>query len=121
MIGNEVSTDSLGFFKDSEGDPSLSHVVGRIKPTLVAGNVHSARVSLASHSNCWICEGWSQVLFKWNPYKQRMSDGKFLSDKDINDKTFAYIHLSCDDYEPDLMEKNEETGEFTLLRMMPPL
>ncbi len=42
-----------------------------------------------------------------------------LSD-DMDDNTLAYIHLSCDDGEADLMEKDEISGEFTLLRMVPP-
>jgi hypothetical protein len=39
---------------------------------------------------------------------------------EIDDKTLVFIHLSCDDFEADLMEKDEITGEFNLLRMVPP-
>ncbi len=42
-----------------------------------------------------------------------------LSDE-IDEKTIVFIHLSCDNYEADIMEKDEITGEFTLLRMVPP-
>ena len=38
----------------------------------------------------------------------------------MDEQTIAYIHISSDSYEPDLMEKDESTGEFTLLRMVPP-
>lgn len=39
--------------------------------------------------------------------------------EDMDDNTICYIHLSCDNYEPDLMEK-DDSGEYTLLRMVPP-
>lgn len=48
-----------------------------------------------------------------------LEDGKVIAD-DMDDNTLVFIHLSCDDGEPDLMEKDEITGEFTLLRMVPP-
>ena len=38
----------------------------------------------------------------------------------MDDNSIVYIHLSCDDEEGDIMEKDEITGEFTLLRMVPP-
>ena len=38
----------------------------------------------------------------------------------MDENTIVYIHLSCDSNEPDLMEKDSDTGEFTLLRMVPP-
>jgi len=59
MVGNELNTNSLGFFKDGEADPSISHIIGRIKPTLQTGTVSKQRVELKASSNCWICEGWS--------------------------------------------------------------
>jgi hypothetical protein len=37
----------------------------------------------------------------------------------MDNYTVCYIHLSCDDFESDLMEK-DENGEFSLLRMVPP-
>ncbi len=40
--------------------------------------------------------------------------------EDMDDNTLVYIHLSSDNYEPDLMEKDDLTGEYTLLRMVPP-
>ena len=38
----------------------------------------------------------------------------------MDDYTLVYIHLSSDNYTEDLMEKDEDTGEFILLRMVPP-
>ena len=46
-------------------------------------------------------------------------DGKLVADE-MDDNTLVFIHLSCDNGDVDLMEKDEITGEFTLLRMVPP-
>jgi len=40
--------------------------------------------------------------------------------EEMDDHTLVFIHLSIDNGEPDLMEKDEITGEFTVLRMVPP-
>ena len=39
--------------------------------------------------------------------------------KQLDEYSPVYIHLSCDNYEPDLMERNED-GVYRLLRMIPP-
>ena len=59
MVGNEVNTDSLGFFNDEGSDPSLSHVISRISSTLGTGTISKKKVELKATSNCWICEGWT--------------------------------------------------------------
>ena len=76
MLGNDVNTNSLGYFNSHGLEPSASHVVSRIKPTLHTGVVSKKKVELKSCSNCWICEGWSQILFRWNPYEVIFEDGK---------------------------------------------
>jgi hypothetical protein len=38
----------------------------------------------------------------------------------MDEYTVCYIHLSCDNFEADLMVKDENTGEFSLERMVPP-
>jgi hypothetical protein len=58
-------------------------------------------------------------MFRWNPNEIRQEDGRYLA-LDMDDNTLAYIHLSCDNGEPDLMEKDDITGEWTILRMVPP-
>jgi len=67
MLGNDVNTNSFGYFSAKSSEPSDSHVVSRIKPILHTGTISRKRVELKSTSNCWICEGWSQVEFRWNP------------------------------------------------------
>lgn len=39
--------------------------------------------------------------------------------KKLDEFTPIYIHISCDEYVPDLMERNED-GVYRLLRMLPP-
>jgi len=116
MVGNEVNTDAQGFVKDENQDPWVSHIISRLKPTLVSGTVSRRKVELNATSNCWICEGWSQMLFKWNPFKE--ASPEYL--EQLNPQTVVYIHLSCDNFHPELMEKDDKTGEFSLLRMVPP-
>lgn len=119
MVGNELNTDSLGFFKDDGSEPCISHIISRIGPTLATGTISKKKVELKATSNCWICEGWSQVLFKFNPYDIVIDENRRLSDE-MDENTLVYIHLSSDNKEADLMEKDELTGEFSLLRMVPP-
>jgi len=38
----------------------------------------------------------------------------------MDDNTMVYIHTSSDNFEADLMEKDKASGEFSLLRMVPP-
>lgn len=119
MLGNELNTDSLGFIKDGANDPALSHIITRIKSDLSTGHISKAKIDLKATSNCWICEGWTSVLFKWNPYEQAGEEGKIIANL-MNENTMVYIHLSSDNNQADLMEKDDQTGEFTLLRMVPP-
>ncbi len=39
--------------------------------------------------------------------------------KELDEYSPVYIHLLCDNYVPDLMERNED-GVYRLLRMIPP-
>lgn len=50
--------------------------------------------------------------FKFEPRKS--------TDDIIDEYTPVYIHLECDDYEPDLMVRASATGVHTVLRMIPP-
>ena len=65
-------------------------------------------------SNCWICEGWSEVHFTYEPG---------VSDDNPHIDIFKPIdlHLEHDHYKPDLMlpqKKNEKVYE--VYRMLPP-
>jgi hypothetical protein len=93
MVGNEVNTNAQGFFKEGISDPSVSHIITRIQPKLSTGTVSKKKIEFKATSNCWICEGWTQVLFKWNPYEHPSTEGRMISDE-MDDNTVVYIHLS---------------------------
>lgn len=55
-------------------------------------------------SNCWVCEGWTQMEFR-TAAKERPS-----------------LHLSCSQFAPQKMEKDQARGPeaYVLYRMVPP-
>jgi len=68
MLGNEITTNSLGFVTVSgEENPAASHIISRIQPTLETGVITTRKAKLSSGSNCWICEGWTQLLYRFEP------------------------------------------------------
>lgn len=48
-----------------------------------------------------------------------LENGSPLSEE-VDENTLVFVHLSCDNEEPDLMEKDDFTGDYTLMRMVPP-
>ena len=62
-------------------------------------------------SNCWICEGWTEVKFIWQPG---------VSSQTEHDKeTPIYLHLSSANYKPELLLPNDK-GEYSETLMVPP-
>lgn len=59
-------------------------------------------------------------MFKWNPSEHVTEDGKKISEL-MDENTLVYIHLSSDDHMADLMEYDKLTGEYSVLRMVPPI
>lgn len=103
----------LGFVEPcDEQDVALSQVFSRISEELRTGKAKTSRLySLHAFSNCWICEGWSEVRFEWR-ISQKNQELK---------KNKVKIHLSCDNYAPDKMRRdpNDKTL-FSIMRMVPP-
>lgn len=65
-------------------------------------------------SNCWICEGWSQVQFIYEPGQ---------SDENLSHDEFVPIclHLEIDDFKPDLLLPTEDNPKvFEVYRRLPP-
>lgn len=62
-----------------------------------------------SYKNCWICEGWVERKFQW-----------IIGSSGKHYKEPVYIHFDFDEYNPWLMEKNDEDGIFYLWKMIPP-
>lgn len=56
-------------------------------------------------SNCWICEGWSQVEFKVMPKSQNVPN----------------LHLNFENFKAQKMDEDPEyKGSYRLFRMIPP-
>ncbi|CAI2364501.1 unnamed protein product [Moneuplotes crassus] len=113
MVGNSRDTSSLGFLdKILNDDPAAAHIHTRIHESLETGVLTERKRQFKVSSNCWICEGWTQHEFKFIPRK---------STEDIIDQfTPVYLHLDCDEYEPDLMIRDPTTGIHSIKRMIPP-
>ena len=65
----------------------------------------SRKLELQNVSNCWICEGWSQHSFEYQP---GVSDDQPEHDKFIP----INLHLDIDHFEPDLMLPIDPDEEF---------
>mmetsp|Transcript_20380 Transcript_20380/g.19356 ORF Transcript_20380/g.19356 Transcript_20380/m.19356 type:complete len:446 (-) Transcript_20380:931-2268(-) len=118
LMGNELATDSLGFLSlegdqapGTHNDCSLAHVVSRISENLETGTLKNTKRALNCSSNCWICEGWCQKLFSFSPMKYLM--------RDIDPYSAVYLHLDCDSFVGDLMERGPD-GVYRIIRMVPP-
>jgi hypothetical protein len=64
-------------------------------------------------SNCWICEGWSEVEFRYVP-----------PHKVDTDLTPVKLHLQCDDFKGELLQCYPVAGSndqmYVTKRMLPP-
>ena len=72
-------------------------ILTRISPDLKSGKITDSRMrELEVCSNCWICEGWTEVKFV---YECGVSDDSPGHDpfKPIT------LHLEVDDWKPDIM------------------
>jgi len=114
--GNYGDIDKQGFLHS--GIPKKigeEAQIVRMQSKLKGGIVQDSRcLELSVHSNCWVCEGWSEVRFLYTPGK---------SDNIPNHDVFIPInlHLEFEHYTPDLMlacEDNEKVYE--CYRMLPP-
>ena len=70
-------------------------------------NLNNAKVR--SVLCCWVCEGWVEKRFE---LKQGVSVTSIVEP--------VYIHFDFEDYQPDLMTLEEETGAYVIYRMIPP-
>jgi hypothetical protein len=66
-------------------------------------------------SNCWICEGWTEVQFEYTVGVSDNTKEKPDPFKPIN------LHLELDDFAPDLMlPESEGSSKYVCPRMLPP-
>jgi len=70
-------------------------------------------LKLKANSNCWICEGWTEFKFVFEP-----PDG----DKIDNDTMPVQLHISCDKYSGELLQREPLPYEvvYETVRMLPP-
>lgn len=115
MVGNKMNVDSLGFLRPDELLPSSSHLAPRIDNNLTTGALPDYKLYLKTSSNCWICEGWTQVKFRFDPYSSNNPPDKELTEQDK-----VFIHLSFDNYEPDVMFA-DNYDVYHVTRMVPPI
>ncbi|OMJ80561.1 hypothetical protein SteCoe_19157 [Stentor coeruleus] len=96
IAGNPCFVDSKGFLViDPDRKPEEGHFFKRI----IGPQQHMK----TSKTNCWICEGWKEVTFIW---KMKFANGDP-----------AFLHLECDNYQPELMICENDT--FKLTRAVP--
>lgn len=115
MVGNKMNVDSLGFLKNDEMIPSSGHMAPRMDTKLETGTMPDFKMKINMNYNCWICEGWTQVSFKFDPYCSNNPPKKELDEEDN-----VLIHFSFDEYKPDKMSMNKD-GTFWIIRMVPPI
>ena len=98
LMGNEGFIDSQGFVCKSNQSTHFeqSHLFKRIFDKTRKARLFLKRPKI----RCWICEGWVEMKFVWH---LNHSGGSSNGD--------MFIHLDCDDYEPDLMTFTRDSYE----------
>ncbi|CDW87404.1 UNKNOWN [Stylonychia lemnae] len=108
MLGNDAEVNQLGFvdgFK-KEDNHLMGHVFTRIPAHLKTHHIVSKNlIDLKVSSNCWVCEGWSQMEFRIIPIDVKQ----------------PYLHLSFENYMPQKMDQDPSLpGQYLVYRMVPP-
>ena len=115
MVGNKGKIDTLGFIDpEHDDDTAITHIATRLTPDLNIGKIKSKqKIKLKACSNCWICEGWTEVKFEFTP--------GISSSEPYDPEQPIYLHASTDDYAEDLMLPDpDKSGTYSSLRMVPP-
>ena len=115
MLGNQCGIDSKGYFSRSIIPPTQSTLHSKVVSTLHAGEVDSKNLDLQKWANWWIWEGWIPITFKYEHSKSNCAHLRFNSEDEI------LLHLSIDDYHPEIMIPNStNSNEYIKTRMVPP-
>ena len=98
MMGNDCYVNSMGFVRNDIKSKTQSRDVLHKNLTDGVGflsNIKKNRdAKINSYQNCWVCEGWREQKFVWDPAKS----GNILKEP-------VYIHFDFDDYRPSAMSK----------------
>jgi hypothetical protein len=96
MLGNDCHVDSRGFIVSDD-------YVSKVEQGHVRNRIFSEKKSKnAGVNNCWLCEQWVEMKFYWSG--------------EVSEP--VCIHLECDDFQPDLMQREGEG--FGITRVVPP-
>jgi hypothetical protein len=108
--GNSGFVDNLGFLTPmNDLTKADCAVLTRIQPTLESGIKSKLSCKLQINSNCWICEGWSQVKFTFST-EGLESASKYDAVK---------LHLEIDEWKGEQMHRIGEHAYY-FYRMLPP-
>ena len=120
--GNEMFTDELGFihafdkknYKNNHFANSQIFYKIDYEHPLIKSKILNIK-KIRAKNNCWICEGWNEVLFK---YKLNLHEKKipFL----YENKNMCNIHFNFEDYKQYEMIYKENEDEYICYRMCPP-
>lgn len=105
MDGNECTVDSKGFVVPDR-TPKLEP--GHMAQRIISTSKAKRRGRAGKAGTCWLCGEWVEVSFEWIG-----GTSGDMAEEPI------YIHLECDGYHHDLMEK-VGGGNFQLVRAVPP-
>lgn len=118
FAGNDGDIDTQGFVKPGKALSAAHDTIFTRLPMhedISMGLIRNSKaLELAAHSNCWICEGWTEQRFTYEPGR---------SDDNPNHDEFKPIklHLDIDNFEGDLMMKADATSQvYEVHRMLPP-
>lgn len=101
-MGNHSDIDCRGFMIPTSHTTNLTQ--GLFFRRIIPKHSQKRR---GESIKCWICENWIEVTFKWTPG---------VSGAAIEEPVF--LHLECDDFQPELMPKNSE-GVYEITRAVP--
>lgn len=68
----------------------------RISNELETGIVGMKKIELGGQSNCWICEGWSYVNFKYEVKKEEWQGKEVIG---------VWLNMNIDVYKGDKMQE----------------
>ena len=70
-------------------------------------------LKLKANSNCWICEGWTEFKFDFEPQSPEKIDNETMP---------VVLHISSDKYQGELLLREASTFEvrYSTYRMLPP-
>ncbi|CAG9324752.1 unnamed protein product [Blepharisma stoltei] len=105
MLGNDCYIDSKGFIIPTaySGKLEQGHFFHRI---LESKKNKPPQKGITM--NCWVCEKWVEMAFIWVPGRSGEAKTEPI-----------FLHLECDNYEPQLMDKLPNNS-YQLSRAVPP-